>query len=67
MGGFGEVRRRIFMDRILGLWAWVQKLTGVFLLVCLCLYGLRCLMSGQLISFDQFEHFFKGLVRYIFG
>ncbi len=55
------------MDRILGLWAWVQKLTGIFLLVCLSLYVLRCIMTGQLVSFDQFEHFFRGLLGYIFG
>jgi len=55
------------MDRFFGVWTWVQRLTGIFLVVCVCLYVLRCLMSGQFITFDQFELFFKGLVRYIFG
>ena len=55
------------MDYIFGLWAWMQKLTSILLLVCLCLYGVRSIMAGQLISFDQFEHFFRGLLRYIFG
>jgi len=55
------------MGRISELWQWVQKLTGIFLLVCFCLYGVRSIMAGQLVSFDQFEQFFKGLVRYIFG
>jgi hypothetical protein len=55
------------MERLSEFWHWVQKVTGIFLLVCLSLYGLRCIMAGQFMSFDQFEHFFRGLVRYIFG
>jgi succinate dehydrogenase/fumarate reductase cytochrome b subunit len=55
------------MGRIFGLWSWVQRLTGIFLLVCICLYILRCVMTVSLLSFDNFEHFFRGLLRYIFG
>jgi hypothetical protein len=55
------------MGRISEFWQLVQRLTGVLLLVCLGLYGLRCLLAGQLVSFDQFEHFFRGLLRYIFA
>jgi hypothetical protein len=55
------------MGRISELWHFVERVTGIFLLVCFSLYGLRCLMAGQLVSFDQFEHFFRGLLRYIFG
>jgi hypothetical protein len=55
------------MGRLSEIWQWVQRLTGIFLLVCLSLYGLRCIMTGQVISFDQFERFFRGLVGYIFG
>jgi hypothetical protein len=55
------------MERLSEFWHWVERVTGVFLLFTLSLYGLRCVMTGQFTSFDEFERFFRGLVRYIFG
>ena len=46
-------------------WRWVERIAGVFMAVCFCLYLIRCISCGQLISFDQFDHFFRGLVAYI--
>lgn len=56
----------LIMDGISGMWRWVERVAGVFLIVCFCLYVIRCVSSWQVVSFDQFDHFFRGLVVYIF-
>jgi hypothetical protein len=55
------------MGHISEIWHLVEKVLGIFLLVCLCLYGVHSVMTGRLTTFDQFERFFRGLVGYIFG
>jgi len=47
------------------LWQWVQKIAGVLLMVCLCLYALRCLVALEFIGVDRFGHFLRGLLRYL--
>jgi hypothetical protein len=47
------------------LWQWVQKVAGVVLVVCLCLYVLRCLVMTDLVSIDQFARFLRGLITYL--
>jgi hypothetical protein len=47
------------------LWQWVQKIAGVLLVVCLCLYLLRCLVAGEFVGVDRFAHFLRGLVVYL--
>ena len=46
-------------------WQWVQKIAGVLLVVCLCLYVLRCLVALEFIGVDRFGHFLRGLVVYL--
>jgi hypothetical protein len=46
-------------------WQWVQKIAGVLLVVCLCLYLLRCLVTMEFIGVDRFGHFLRGLLRYL--
>ena len=46
-------------------WHWVEKIGGVVLVVCFCLYALRCLASGEFIGMDRFGHFIQGLLRYL--
>ena len=46
-------------------WQWVQKVAGVVLVVCLCLYVLRCLVMTDLVSIDQFARFLRGLITYL--
>lgn len=52
---------------LVALWQGVQKLAALALVLCLGLYGLRSLSAGQFLTLDQFELFFRGLCRYIFG
>lgn len=47
------------------LWQWVQKIAGVLLVVCLCLYVLRCLVAAEFVSIDQFARFLRGLITYL--
>jgi hypothetical protein len=47
------------------LWLWVQRVAGVLLVVCLCLYVLRCLVAAEFIGVDRFGHFLRGLLRYL--
>jgi hypothetical protein len=46
-------------------WQWVQKIAGILLVVCLCLYLLRCLVALEFVSVDRFGHFLRGLVVYL--
>jgi hypothetical protein len=46
-------------------WQWVQKIAGVLLVVCLCLYVLRCLVTAEFIGTDSYGHFLRGLVVYL--
>jgi CHASE2 domain-containing sensor protein len=55
------------MPDISEVWRWTQKIAGVFMVVCLCLYVLRCVMAWRFISLDQFDHFMRGLIVYIFS
>jgi hypothetical protein len=55
------------MDSIQGIWQWVQRIAGILMVVCLCLYVVRCVTTGQVVSFDRFDHYMRGLVRYIFA
>jgi hypothetical protein len=47
------------------IWQWVQKIAGVLLVVCLCLYVLRCCVTADLVSLDQFARFLRGLITYL--
>ena len=53
------------MDGIHEVWQWVQRIAGVFVVVCACLYVVHCVTAGQVISFDQFDRYMRGLVAYI--
>jgi hypothetical protein len=48
-------------------WHWVKQVSGIFLTVCFCLYVIRCASKFEIVSLDEFEHFFNGLVHYIFA
>jgi hypothetical protein len=36
------------------IWHWVERIAGTFLVVCLGLYALRCIVAWDVVSFDQF-------------
>ena len=55
------------MERMYVVWFWLQRVSGIFAVVCLCLYVLRCLIAGDVLGLDQFGHFMRGLLRYMFG
>ena len=46
------------------LWEWVQRIAGILLVVCVCLYAVRCVAAGDFVDADRFYHFLRGLVRY---
>lgn len=48
------------------IWSLIQRVAGVFMVVCFCLYVIRCISGFQLLSFDQFDQYFRGLLGYIF-
>lgn len=48
------------------IWSVFQKVAGVFMVVCFCLYVIRCISCFQLLSFDQFDQYFRELLRFIF-
>ena len=55
------------MHRLPEIWHWVKVVSGIFVLVCLCLYVIRCFSKGEILSLAEFEAYFNGLARYIFG
>jgi len=54
MGGFGEVRRRIFMDRI---WNGVKRFCKWYAIVCGCgwlvIWALASYEAGRMIGLDE--------------
>jgi hypothetical protein len=56
----------LIMDSFSDVWHVIERVAGVFLIVCFCLYLVRCLCGWQILTFDQFDRFFRGLVLYIF-
>jgi hypothetical protein len=54
------------MHDISEVWHWTQRIAGVLVVVCASLYIIRCLTTGSVVTFDQFDHFMRGLVRTIF-
>jgi hypothetical protein len=55
------------MGRFSGVWEWLKKITGTTLIVCLCLWGIRCAVKQQVVDYAHFERFMHGLVHYIFS
>ena len=55
------------MDRVSEVWHWVKIVSGIFMLVCLCLYMIRCFVKGDTVTLQEFETFFNGLEHYIFS
>ena len=47
------------------IWHWFQKIAGVLLVVCLCLYAIRCLVAEEFINVERFGHFLQGLLIYL--
>jgi hypothetical protein len=54
------------MGYVLEIWHWTQRIAGVLLVVCLCLYLVRCAVAWDFITFNKFDYFMRGLVSYIF-
>ena len=55
------------MNRLPEIWHWVKVVSGVFMLVCLCLYIIRCCVKVDFVTLAEFETFFNGLAHYIFS
>jgi len=55
------------MNRLAGIWHWVKVVSGIFMVVCLCLYVIRCFVKTGIVSLAEFETFFNGLAHYIFA
>jgi len=55
------------MNRLPDVWHWVKVVSGIFVIVCLCLYVIRCGSKAEIVSLVEFERFFNGLVHYIFA
>lgn len=53
------------MDDLSEVWRLIQKVSGILLLVGVSLYLVRCVVGFQIVSFDQFDHFLRGLFAYI--
>jgi CHASE2 domain-containing sensor protein len=47
-------------------WHVIERVAGVFLVVCFCLYIIRCISCFQLLSLDQFDQYLRELLRFIF-
>jgi len=54
------------MGYVFQIWHWTQRIAGVLVVVCLCLYLVRCAVAWDFISFDHFDRFMSGLIAYIF-
>ena len=48
-------------------WDKAKTVSGITLIVCLCLYAIRCAMTFHVVSLNQFDRFMRGLLRYIFA
>jgi hypothetical protein len=48
-------------------WGWAQRIGGVLLLVLLCLYIIRCIAIGDVVSLHLFLMYVEGLLKYIAG
>jgi len=46
-------------------WHWAERVAGILLVVCLCLYLLRCVVAWDFISVERFGHFLRGLFIYL--
>lgn len=54
------------MERMYVVWFWLQRVSGICVLVCLSLYLVRCLLAGDVVGLDEFDWFLRGLLRYVF-
>jgi hypothetical protein len=50
---------------IFAIWHWVERIAGILMIVCFCLYAVRCVVAGGFIGVEAFGHFLQGLIGFI--
>ena len=53
------------MHGIFLVWRFVERVAAILLVVCLCLYVIRCLSTMEFLTLTQFGRYVQGLIAYI--